>query len=174
MADENQNEIVEENQTEGLMGGVPTEEPKTPDPSETEIPHKEEEKPQEQAEAKEDKKVLEKLKPDAAMFLGDTNTVISCIAAAQLNIPIIHFEGLMRSYDWRMPEEKYRGIIDHLSDVIYSYYPEYKKQGIDEGINPKAIVIVTNPIVDILNKYLLRSLKGYNLFCQNQISIRMV
>ena len=97
--------------------------------------------------------VLEKLKPDAAMFLGDTNTVISCIAAAQLNIPIIHFEGLMRSYDWRMPEEKYRGIIDHLSDVIYSYYPEYKKQGIDEGINPKAIVIVTNPIVDILNKY---------------------
>ena len=97
--------------------------------------------------------VLEKLKPDAAMFLGDTNTVISCIAAAQLNIPIIHFEGLMRSYDWRMPEEKYRCIIDHLSDVIYTYYPEYEKQGIDEGINPKAIVLVTNPIVDILNKY---------------------
>lgn len=97
--------------------------------------------------------VLEKIKPDAAMFLGDTNTVISCIAAAQLNIPIIHFEGLMRSYDWTMPEEKYRGIIDHLSDVIYTYYPEYKKQGIDEGINPKAIVLVTNPIVDILQKY---------------------
>lgn len=97
--------------------------------------------------------VLERLKPDAAMFLGDTNTVISCIAAAQLNIPIIHFEGLMRSYDWRMPEEKYRGIIDHLSDIIYSYYPEYEKQGIAEGINPKGIVIVTNPIVDILNKY---------------------
>ena len=97
--------------------------------------------------------VLEKIKPDAAMFLGDTNTVISCIAAAQLNIPIVHFEGLMRSYDWRMPEEKYRGIIDHLSDVIYTYYPEYQKQGIDEGINPKAIVVVTNPIVDILQKY---------------------
>ena len=97
--------------------------------------------------------VLDKIKPDAAMFLGDTNTVISCIAAAQLNIPIIHFEGLMRSYDWRMPEEKYRGIIDHLSDVIYTYYPEYQKQGIDEGINPKAIVLVTNPIVDILQKY---------------------
>lgn len=97
--------------------------------------------------------VLEELKPDAAMFLGDTNTVISCIAAAQLNIPIIHFEGLMRSYDWRMPEEKYRGIIDHLSDVIYTYYPEYKTQGINEGINPKSIVVVTNPIVDILKKY---------------------
>ena len=97
--------------------------------------------------------VLEKLNPDAALFLGDTNTVISCIAAAQLNIPIIHFEGLMRSYDWRMPEEKYRGIIDHLSDIIYTYYPEYEKQGIDEGINPKSIVVVTNPIVDILQKH---------------------
>lgn len=97
--------------------------------------------------------VLEEIKPDAALFLGDTNTVISCIAAAQLNIPIVHFEGLMRSYDWRMPEEKYRGIIDHLADLIYTYYPEYEQQGINEGINPKSIVVVTNPIVDILNKY---------------------
>ena len=97
--------------------------------------------------------VLEDIKPDAALFLGDTNTVISCIAAAQLNIPIVHFEGLMRSYDWRMPEEKYRGIIDHLSDIIYTYYDEYAKQGIREGINPKSIVVVGNPIVDILNKH---------------------
>jgi UDP-N-acetyl-L-fucosamine synthase len=97
--------------------------------------------------------VLEKLRPDAAMYLGDTNTVISCLAAAQLNIPIVHFEGCMRSYDWRMPEEKYRGVIDHLADLIYTYYPEYKKQGVDEGINPKAIMVVTNPIVDVLKKH---------------------
>ncbi len=97
--------------------------------------------------------VLARLKPDAAMYLGDTNTVISCLAAAQLNIPIVHFEGCMRSYDWRMPEEKYRGVIDHLSDLIYTYYPEYKKQGVDEGINPKAIMVVTNPIVDVLQKH---------------------
>lgn len=98
-------------------------------------------------------KVLYKIKPNAALFLGDTNTVLSSIAAAQLNIPIVHFEGLMRSYDWRMPEEKYRGIVDHLADIIYTYYPEYKRQGISEGINPKSIVVVGNPIVDILNKY---------------------
>lgn len=97
--------------------------------------------------------VLAKLRPDAAMYLGDTNTVISCLVAAQLNIPIIHFEGCMRSYDWRMPEEKYRGVIDHLADIIYTYYPEYKKQGVDEGINPKSILVVTNPIVDVLQNY---------------------
>jgi len=97
--------------------------------------------------------VLERIKPEAVVFLGDTNTVIGCIAAAQLNIPIVHIEGCMRSYDWRMPEEKYRGVIDHLADVIYTYFPEYKKQGIDEGLNPKSIVLTTNLIVDVINKY---------------------
>ena len=97
--------------------------------------------------------VLKDLKPEAAVFLGDTNTVMGCLAAAQLNIPIVHIEGCMRSYDWRMPEEKYRGTIDHLSDVIYTYFEEYKNQGIAEGLNPKSIVLVQNLIVDVLNTY---------------------
>ena len=75
-------------------------------------------------------------RPDVAVFLGDTNTVMGCIAAAQQNIPVVHIEGCMRSYDWRMPEEKYRTIIDHTSDVIYTYFPEYKEQGVREGLNP--------------------------------------
>ena len=97
--------------------------------------------------------VLSDLRPEAAVFLGDTNTVIGCLAAAQLNIPIVHIEGCMRSYDWRMPEEKYRSVIDHLSDVIYTYFPEYKQQGIDEGLNPDSIILTQNPIVDILDRY---------------------
>jgi UDP-N-acetylglucosamine 2-epimerase len=97
--------------------------------------------------------VLRELEPDVAVFLGDTNTVMGCIAAAQLNIPIVHIEGLMRSYDWRMPEEKYRTVIDHLSDVIYTYFDEYKEQGTREGINPRNIVVIQNLIVDVLNHY---------------------
>lgn len=97
--------------------------------------------------------VLEEFRPEAAVFLGDTNTVMGCLAAAQLNIPIVHIEGCMRSYDWRMPEEKYRGTIDHLSDVIYTYFNEYKQQGIAEGLNPASIVLVQNLIVDVLNAY---------------------
>jgi UDP-N-acetylglucosamine 2-epimerase (non-hydrolysing) len=96
---------------------------------------------------------LSELKPEAVVFLGDTNTVMGCLAAAQLNIPIVHIEGCMRSYDWRMPEEKYRSVIDHLSDVIYTYFPEYKQQGIDEGLNPDSIILITNLIVDVLNRY---------------------
>lgn len=98
-------------------------------------------------------RVLDDLKPEAAVFLGDTNTTTGAIAAAQLNIPIVHIEGCMRSYDWRMPEEKYRTTIDHLADVVYTYFPEYYEQGVREGINGKNIVVVTNPIVDILQRY---------------------
>ncbi len=97
--------------------------------------------------------VLEKMKPDAVIFLGDTNTTAGVIAAMQLNIPIIHIEGCWHSYDWRMPEEKYRTLADHLSDVIYTYEEEYKKRGIAEGLNPKNIVVTKNPIVDILNEF---------------------
>ena len=116
--------------------------------------------------------VLEQLKPEAAVFLGDTNTVMGCIAAAQLNIPIVHIEGCMRSYDWRMPEEKYRGTIDHLSDVIYTYFPEYKEQGTDEGLNPNSIVLVQNLIVDVLNEYYFKKKDFYDKMASNEFFVQ--
>lgn len=97
--------------------------------------------------------VYKEVQPDVAVFLGDTNTVMGCIAAGQQNIPVVHIEGCMRSYDWRMPEEKYRTIIDHSSDVIYTYFPEYKEQGVREGLNPRNIVVIQNLIVDVLQHY---------------------
>jgi UDP-N-acetylglucosamine 2-epimerase len=106
--------------------------------------------------------VLAELEPAAAVFLGDTNTVMGCIAAAQLNIPIVHIEGCMRAYDWRMPEEKYRTTIDHLSDVIYTYFPEYLAQAVAEGLNPRNIVVVQNLIVDVLNEYYFKRKQRYD------------
>jgi UDP-N-acetylglucosamine 2-epimerase (non-hydrolysing) len=97
--------------------------------------------------------VVEKMMPEAVVFLGDTNTVMGCLAVAQNNVPVVHIEGCMRAYDWRMPEEKYRTTIDHLSDVIYTYFDEYKQQGVAEGLNPRSIVVVQNLIVDVLQHY---------------------
>tara|TARA_B100000315_G_C14539515_1_gene570152 strand:+ start:323 stop:1474 length:1152 start_codon:yes stop_codon:yes gene_type:complete len=91
-----------------------------------------------------------KHKYKAVIFLGDTNTVMGSVAAAQHNIPIIHIEGCMRSYDWRMPEEKYRTTVDHLSDRIYAYLDSYKAQGLNEGIGENRIMVTGNPIVDIV------------------------
>jgi UDP-N-acetylglucosamine 2-epimerase (non-hydrolysing) len=98
---------------------------------------------------------LNDINPQAVIFLGDTNTVVGSIAAAQANIPIVHIEGCMRSYDWRMPEEKYRKITDHLSDLIFAYLPEYKNQGISEGIPDANIEVCGNPIVDVLEQYFI-------------------
>lgn len=95
------------------------------------------------------------VRPAAVVFLGDTNTVVASLAVASLDIPIVHIEGCMRSYDWRMPEEKFRTTIDHLADVIYAYLPEYKAQGVLEGLDPDRIIVTGNPIVDILDSYFL-------------------
>jgi UDP-N-acetylglucosamine 2-epimerase len=111
--------------------------------------------------------LLVEQKPDVAVFLGDTNTVMGCIAAAQQNIPVVHIEGCMRSYDWRMPEEKYRTIIDHTSDVIYTYFPEYKEQGVREGINPRNIVVIQNLIVDVLNHYYFDRIDEYKAYADD-------
>jgi UDP-N-acetylglucosamine 2-epimerase len=119
---------------------------------------------------------LAEMRPDAVVFLGDTNTVMGCLAAAQLNLPIVHIEGCMRSYDWRMPEEKYRTVIDHVSDRIYTYFDEYKEQGVREGLNPRNIVVIQNLIVDVLQHYFFdraeeyEALAGDEFFAERGIS----
>ena len=99
--------------------------------------------------------LIEETDPIACVFLGDTNTVLGTAACASYNVPIVHIEGCMRSYDWRMPEEKYRTVADHLSDLIYAYLDEYKEQGVLEGLDPRRIVVTGNPIVDVLEQFFL-------------------
>jgi UDP-N-acetylglucosamine 2-epimerase (non-hydrolysing) len=98
--------------------------------------------------------MIERLRPDAVLYLGDTNTVLSSIIVAKYNIPVIHIEGGGRSFDWRMPEEKNRIVIDHLSDLIYCYLDRYKQLLVSEGIPEFRIVTVGNIIVDALSGFL--------------------
>ncbi len=63
--------------------------------------------------------MLGELSPDAALVYGDTNsTLAGALAAAQADIPVVHIEAGMRSYDRRMPEERNRVVTDHLSDLL--------------------------------------------------------
>jgi len=101
-----------------------------------------------------------KEKPDAIIYLGDTNTVLSSIIAARYQVPIIHIEGGGRSFDWRMPEEKDRIIIDHLSDIIYCYLPRYKDILLSEGIPDYRVKVIGNIIDDALKSFLTKALKS--------------
>ena len=98
--------------------------------------------------------MLEKLRPDAVLYLGDTNTVTSALIVAKYGVPVIHIEGGGRSYDWRMPEEKNRILADHLSDVIYCYLERYKNILLSEGVPSCRAVVVGNIIVDALNDFM--------------------
>ncbi len=97
--------------------------------------------------------LLEKIKPDAVMYLGDTNTVLSSVTAARCGIPVIHLEAGGRSFDWRMPEEKNRVVIDHLSDALYSYLPRYKEILVSEGIDDFRVKVIGNIIMDAVGDY---------------------
>lgn len=107
-------------------------------------------------------KVLNEIKPDAVVFLGDTNTVLLSVAASIVGIPVVHIEGCMRSFDIEMPEERNRRIIDHLSSRIYAYLPRYKELGIEEGLNHEGIVVTGNLAVDAVSFF--TSLPSWNHF----------
>ncbi|MDD5639096.1 MAG: UDP-N-acetylglucosamine 2-epimerase (non-hydrolyzing) [Candidatus Pacebacteria bacterium] len=113
---------------------------------------------------------LEEYKPDALMYLGDTNTVVSSIIVAKHNIPIIHIEGGGRSFDWRMPEEKNRIVIDHLSDLLYVYLERYKEILLSEGISDFRIKVVGNIIVDAIKEFLPKAQEKSNIL--NDLNIK--
>lgn len=98
--------------------------------------------------------IITKTKPDAIMFLGDTNTVLASVIVARCGIPIIHIEAGGRSYDWRMPEEKNRIIIDHLSDALYCYLDRYKTILLSESIDNFRIKVIGNIICDTVKEFL--------------------
>jgi len=99
-------------------------------------------------------KLLKKEKPDILLILGDTNSGLSAIPAAHQGIKIAHLEAGMRSYDFRMPEEKNRVMIDHLSTVLLPYTPYSRENLIRENIHPSKIFVIGNPIIEVIEYYM--------------------
>ncbi len=99
-------------------------------------------------------KLLKKEKPDILLILGDTNSGLSAIPAAHQGIKIAHLEAGMRSYDFRMPEEKNRVMIDHLSTVLLPYTPYSRENLIRENIHPSKIFVIGNPIIEVIEHYM--------------------
>jgi UDP-N-acetylglucosamine 2-epimerase (non-hydrolysing) len=98
-------------------------------------------------------KIILKEKPDIILILGDTNSGLSAIPASHHGIPIVHLEAGMRAYDVRMPEEKNRVLIDHLSTVLLPYTNYSRENLIRENIHPSKINVVGNPIVEVLDHF---------------------
>lgn len=97
--------------------------------------------------------VILKEKPDLILILGDTNSGLSAIPASHHGIPIAHLEAGMRAYDIRMPEEKNRVLIDHLSTVLLPYTNYSRENLLRENIHPSKINVVGNPIVEVIEHF---------------------
>lgn len=98
-------------------------------------------------------KALLKHQPDALLVLGDTNSGLSAIAAARHDIPIFHMEAGNRCFDWRVPEEKNRKLIDHISDWLLPYTPRAREYLLNEGLPAERIFLPGNPITEVLNHF---------------------
>ena len=96
-------------------------------------------------------KLMNQIKPDALLILGDTNSCLSAIAAKRLHIPIFHMEAGNRCKDECLPEETNRRIVDIISDVNLAY-SEHARRYLHECGLPKERTYVTgSPMAEVLH-----------------------
>lgn len=97
--------------------------------------------------------VLSKELPDALLVLGDTNSVLSTIAAKRLKIPIFHMEAGNRCFDQNVPEEINRKISDHISDINLTYTENSRRYLLSEGFRKDHVFVTGSPLKEVLLKY---------------------
>ena len=96
-------------------------------------------------------KILVKIKPDALLVYGDTNSCLSVIPAKKRKIPIFHMEAGNRCFDQRVPEEVNRKIVDHLSDINLPLSEQARDYLISEGLKPETVIKTGSPMTEVLS-----------------------
>jgi UDP-N-acetylglucosamine 2-epimerase (non-hydrolysing) len=97
---------------------------------------------------------LEKVKPQAILILGDTNSALAAIAAKRRKIPIFHMEAGNRSFDLRVPEEINRRIVDHVADINLTYSSIARDYLLREGLPPDQVIKTGSPMREVLQYYM--------------------
>jgi UDP-N-acetylglucosamine 2-epimerase len=95
-------------------------------------------------------RVLEEYKPEAVLVLGDTNSCLAAISAKRRKIPIFHMEAGNRCFDFRVPEEINRRIVDHVADINLTYSKIAREYLIREGLPPDQIIVTGSPMREVL------------------------
>lgn len=95
--------------------------------------------------------LMERLKPDALLILGDTNSCLSAISAKRLHIPIFHMEAGNRCKDECLPEETNRRIVDIISDVNLAYSEHARRWLKDCGLPMERTYVVGSPMAEVLS-----------------------
>ena len=115
--------------------------------------------------------LLEQIKPDAFMVLGDTNSCLCAIPAKKRHIPVFHMEAGNRCFDQRVPEETNRKIVDHISDINLTYSDIAREYLLREGLPADRIIKTGSPMYEVLHHYLPK-IKESNILAQLGLSPR--
>ncbi|MHC1733030.1 MAG: non-hydrolyzing UDP-N-acetylglucosamine 2-epimerase [Bacteroidales bacterium] len=97
--------------------------------------------------------LLRSERPDALLVLGDTNSCLSAYMAKRLHIPIFHMEAGNRCFDFNVPEEINRRVIDHIADFNLVYTEHARRHLISEGLPHRRIYLTGSPMFEVLNYY---------------------
>ena len=100
-------------------------------------------------------KLMNQIKPDALLILGDTNSCLSAIAAKRLHIPIFHMEAGNRCKDECLPEETNRRIVDIISDVNLAYSEHARRYLADCGLPKERTFVTGSPMAEVLHTNLV-------------------
>jgi UDP-N-acetylglucosamine 2-epimerase len=95
--------------------------------------------------------ILDQVKPEAILILGDTNSCLCAIAAKRKQIPIFHMEAGNRCFDQRVPEETNRKIVDHTADINLTYSDIAREYLLKEGLPADRIIKTGSPMFEVLN-----------------------
>ncbi|WP_414042230.1 non-hydrolyzing UDP-N-acetylglucosamine 2-epimerase [Macrococcus sp. EM39E] len=98
--------------------------------------------------------ILDEVKPDAFLVLGDTNSCLCAIAAKRKQIPIFHMEAGNRCFDQRVPEETNRKIVDHTSDINLTYSTIAREYLLREGLPADRVIKTGSPMKEVINSRL--------------------
>lgn len=96
---------------------------------------------------------ISRVKPDACLILGDTNSGLSSMVAERMGVPVFHMEAGNRCFDPRVPEERNRKIIDHTSSWLLPYVENSRQNLLNEGIDKERVFVSGNPIYEVLEHY---------------------
>ena len=96
--------------------------------------------------------LINELKPDALIVLGDTNSCLSVISAKRLKVPIFHMEAGNRCFDENLPEEINRRIVDVTSDVNLCYTEHARRYLNDAGVPKERTYVVGSPMAEVLSE----------------------
>ena len=98
-------------------------------------------------------KLLAASQPDAVLLLGDTNSSLVAIAAKRRKIPIFHMEAGNRCFDFRVPEEINRRIVDHIADINLPYSQIAREYLLREGLPADQVIVTGSPMREVLEHY---------------------